>query len=79
MSRLPPNPFPAGFQAHHLYNRLLLLPWITTREMNRMGWNTARIRSDVRPFLKDNKLDYKVEHIPGVTGDRLYTVVGPGA
>jgi len=74
---LPKNPYNPGTQISHLYNRLTLVPYITRKEIHKMNMDTARIR-EIRYSLRAGGMDIKCEHIPGVTGDRLYTVVGPG-
>lgn len=74
--RLPEDhPFGSGTQAEQLYRRLRHYPTITLREIHDRGCDTARIRTDIRPWLRKNGLDYKIERIPGYPHDRLYSIV----
>lgn len=71
---LPSNPFSSGTQCHALYEWLRERGEISTREIHRSGFETARIRSDIRPYLRRNGLDYRCKYLE--PGNRLYQVVG---
>jgi hypothetical protein len=75
--KLPDNPFNGNTQVAKLYRRLQHYPEITRKEIHQYQMDTARIR-EIRGFLRQNHMDIKCEFIPGVTGDRLYSVVGTG-
>ena len=68
----PDNPFSPGTQNHKIFEHLRYARAITTREIHRMGCDTARLRSDVRPILRQYGLDYRCLYIE--PGNRLYEV-----
>jgi hypothetical protein len=72
--RLPPNPYKPDTQCHALYEWLEKYGAITLHEIHHtLKIDTARIRTDVRGFLRKHGLDYIVKAIPG-TSNRLYKI-----
>lgn len=71
---LPRNPFTPNTQSHRLYEYLRGEGEITTKEIHRLGCDTARVRSEIRPYLRRNGLDYRVSYLE--EGNRLYEIVG---
>jgi hypothetical protein len=69
----PKNPFTEGTHNHALYELLRERREITTKDIHRMGCETSRIRSDIRPFLRKHGLDYVCSYLE--EGNRLYQVV----
>jgi hypothetical protein len=71
------NPYTPGTHNHRLYEY-----WrdgggrITTKEIHRLGCETARIRSDIRPYLKSKGLNYKCLYLE--PGNREYRVIERG-
>ena len=70
----PSNPFNPGTQVYALYERLRVAGEISTREIHHQGFETARIRSDIRPFLRRNGLDYRCIFTED-RSNRIYRVV----
>ena len=73
-NRFPLNPFTPGTQNHALYERLKIAGEVSTKEIHRNGFETARIRSDIRPYLRRNGLDYRCLST-GDRSNRIYRVV----
>ena len=72
----PENPFTPNTHNHRLYEHLRTHRAVTTRELHHVLYvETARLRSDIRPYLRKHGLDYECKSIPGDTGNRLYKVV----
>jgi transposase len=72
----PKNPFTEGTQSHRVFEYLRLHKAVTTKQLhNELKVDCARVRSDVRPYLRKNGLDYTVKPIPGDPGNRLYKVI----
>jgi hypothetical protein len=70
----PQNPFTPGTQSYRIFEHLRNVRIITTQEIHRMGCDTARLRSDIRPVLRKWGLDYRCRYIE--PGNRLYQVIG---
>ena len=72
----PENPFRENTHNHILFEHLKIHRAITTKEIhNVLHVETARLRSDIRPYLRKNGMDYVVKSIPGEQGNRLYRIV----
>lgn len=71
---LPENPFTPNTQNHRLYEHMRQNRVITTTELHRMGFDTARIR-DLRKELRPHLINVCCQTIPGIRGDRVYKVV----
>jgi hypothetical protein len=71
----PKNIFTPGTDSYRLYEYLREHGEITTWQIhNIVKVETARIRSDIRPFLRKNGMDYDCKSIPGVKGNRMYKI-----
>jgi len=70
---IPKNPFNAGTQVYRIYEHLRECGELTTRQIHQLGCDCARLRSDIRPFLKSKGYDYRCEYLE--EGNRLYKVV----
>lgn len=75
----PENIFTPGTHNHILYEHLKTHRAITTKEIhNNLHVETARLRSDIRPYLRKHGLDYVCRAIPGGQGNRLYKITQGG-
>lgn len=72
---LPPNPFAPETQYHRLYEFIRAEGGITTRMIHRMGADTARVRCEIKKYLRQHERDIKTRTIPGDPGNRYYEVV----
>ena len=71
----PENPFNRGTQSYFLYEHLAIHREVTTKELhNYLRVDTARLRSDIRPYLRKNGLDHECKSIPGEQGNRVYRI-----
>ncbi len=72
---LPENPFPVGTQCHTLFEWLRDYGEITTWDIhNTLCMDTARLRSDVRPILRQHGIDYVCKPT-GERNNRLYQLI----
>ncbi len=70
----PENPYPEGTQYYRVWEFLREHGAVTTKQLhNHLCVDTARIRSDVRPKLRKNGMDYKVRRLE--EGNWLYTII----
>jgi hypothetical protein len=71
----PENIFTPGTMNHRLYEYLVRHGQITTKELhNELKMDCARIRSDIRPYLRAHGMDYECKALPGDPGNRLYRI-----
>jgi hypothetical protein len=72
----PKNPFTEGTQSHRVFEYLRIHRAITTQELHiDLGCDTARLRSDIRPYLRKHGHDYVVKAMEGDGNNRLYKVI----
>jgi hypothetical protein len=64
------NPFTPDTHNHRLFEAFTENGHITTKEIHMMGCETARLRCDIRKYLRKNGMDYRVSYIE--EGNRLY-------
>lgn len=73
---LPPNPFMHGTGNYRVYEWLQEHRQIYLSELHHtLKVDTARLRTDIRPYLRRNGLDYEVVRIRD--GETLYRIVTP--
>jgi hypothetical protein len=69
----PKNYCRPGSKTHRLYEHLKEHGAITLREIHLMGNDTARLRCEIKPYLRRH--DFDVECIEEQKGNPLYKVV----
>jgi hypothetical protein len=76
MKMFPENPSRPGTKTHQLYEILKEQRAVTLREIHRTGNDTARLRCEIKTYLRAHGLD--IECIKEPPDNPLYRVVGPG-